>query len=397
MMATLRPRFCLIFLAVLVLVFNAFSHNYKNLGGYYDTKDTAQQPIASHGALQNDTQPVSAAVPSKGIAEVQNSPRPRTPAPAPGRTARAGRTTEDALFDNNAENIIVSRKEDDSLHATPTSQPTSPPTSQPTSQPEKTLQPTTVPHSKNTVALAIDESTERVDPATRAALKLNLTEIILLQGEKKVQSVAGQSFKGGPFCRMVEAKIFARSGNTTDDSKTRERLLPQQPTTPILLNATFECRKLFSGTSVGTGNYLILFYGIRLAARTIGNIHVLFTCADAEDHKSDLIIPWVMGWFPASSSSSVLDDISIEEACGSFHTVPVHYMLDEMKYEMRRLAVALVGVPDPSHPSAAFAIEEKNETRSGSGKNILQVTMPGEPLFPNVELDDAVMHIRCGE
>jgi hypothetical protein len=47
---------------------------------------------------------------------------------------------------------------------------------------------------------------------------------------------------------------------------------------------------------MGTGS-LLFFYGMRLAAQTFGNIHVLLTCADAEDHKSDLILPCVMDDF----------------------------------------------------------------------------------------------------
>jgi hypothetical protein len=258
------------------------------------------------------------------------------------------------------------------------------PTSQPTSQLEKTIQPTAVPQqSKYTTTVAIiDESNaERVNPATRAALKLNLTEIISLQGGKQIQSFASKTFRrSGVFCRMVEEKMISiRGKNTTNDSKTRKRL--QQPTTPLLVHVTFNCEALFSKDLIGTGNYLLMFYGIRLAARIIGNINVLITCADAEDQKSHLIIPWVTGWFPAPLAD---DSIPIEDACGTFLTMPVQYMLEDMKYEMRRLAVALVGVPDPSHPSAAFSIEKE------TSKNILQVTMSDEPLFPNVELDDAV-------
>lgn len=76
-----------------------------------------------------------------------------------------------------------------------------------------------------------------------------------------------------------------------------------------------------------------------------------------------------------------------------------------MQYDFRRMAIGLVGVPRPDHASAQFAekyLWSKREGVHDESTSVLQIPIPhkrGEPVFPrgSVELDDAVIHFRCGD
>jgi hypothetical protein len=46
---------------------------------------------------------------------------------------------------------------------------------------------------------------------------------------------------------------------------------------------------------------MALIYAMRLAARAYGTIDLAIQCHDAEQTKHELILPWLMGWFPESS------------------------------------------------------------------------------------------------
>ena len=179
-----------------------------------------------------------------------------------------------------------------------------------------------------------------------------------------------------------------------------------------LLNLTFSCDELFHTSGLGTGNWISALYAIRLAAAVAGDksIDLLVSCTDAVENKHNLILPWLMGfWRPEDMLSQILDGTSSlpppkEKVCGGYNDVPLAYMLPIMKYELRRMAIALIGVPNDDHPSAKFAENKlwgnvsynwKSEFRS-----IMQVPNPKKddlPLYKNIAIDDAIVHFRCGE
>jgi hypothetical protein len=64
--------------------------------------------------------------------------------------------------------------------------------------------------------------------------------------------------------------------------------------------------------------------------------------------------------------------------------------MGDIKYELRRMALSLVGVPYGGHPAAHFVKDELRE-------ELLQIPMDASPLFPNTELDDVAIHFRCGD
>jgi hypothetical protein len=185
--------------------------------------------------------------------------------------------------------------------------------------------------------------------------------------------------QGNMLCRDV-----AEQQNKTRDT------LPQPPSSPIQYSLQLECQKLFYQNSWGTGNVLQALYGLRLAARVLGNIEVRIRCKDAARTKSDLVVPWMAGTFVSRTGMETPSLPFLNETCLPFSNAPVHYLMDEIRYELRRMAIVLVGVPYPTHPAADFVFVPEREQE-------MQVPMPETPLLPNIELDDVAIHFRCGD
>jgi len=206
-----------------------------------------------------------------------------------------------------------------------------------------------------------------------------------------MQIVINRYWKGNLFC-----------------SFNKIRSMTSGPNYPITLNVTFGCKELYEESRIGSVNFINLLYGIRLAAHVYGNVDVYLTCHDANEKKRDLILPWLMGWLPsrpAKQKSSI--PVSTDILCNNYSSPKLSYMYKEMQYDLRKMAVGLMGIPHPEHPSAVFAerfLWSKDwSTELGSMANRYpQLPLPQRndlPPFPasSYELDDAVLHFRCGD
>jgi hypothetical protein len=198
------------------------------------------------------------------------------------------------------------------------------------------------------------------------------------------------------------------SGNLFCDFK-KIRSEVSNPNHPITVNVMFGCKELYERSGLGTGNYIGLLYGIRLAAHVYGNIDVNFTCYDAYETKQDLILPWLMGWFPSRPTNQPsMFPVTCAMLCNNYSSPYISHMYKEMQYDFRKMAIGLLGVPHPDHPSALFAEQHlwtrtHQETQDSlSAVSFPQITLPNRddlPPFPASEsdLDDAVLHFRCGD
>ena len=208
-------------------------------------------------------------------------------------------------------------------------------------------------------------------------------EVIQWEGLDKMNDVIMRYWAGNMFCEEM-----------------RERTVPSTPQSPTLVNITFGCGDLYTKARVGTGNFISLIYSMRLAARAFGNLDVAMTCFDAEATMDALILPWLMGWFPESSrptNGAVVPEL--DSACTGYKYNPTGYMIREMKYDLRRMAIGLVGIPSPDHPSYQFA-KRYLWTDNSPDREFRQLADPTEgeePLYPDVELDDVIIHFRCGD
>jgi len=170
---------------------------------------------------------------------------------------------------------------------------------------------------------------------------------------------------------------------------------------PGTLTIDFDCDELFRNSKIGTGNFIMAFYATRLVARLYGNINVNTRCNDADQVKANLILPWIMGNFPASETQTArLQAVIVgKHRAHVCHSPPLAFIAEAVKNELRRLAIAMVGFPDENHATADtvrlwFQAEKLRELED---EYQLPLSNPNEPLFPNTTLDDAVIHFRCGD
>jgi hypothetical protein len=215
--------------------------------------------------------------------------------------------------------------------------------------------------------------------------------VITLEGSKEVKAFMMPYFtSGAPFCKIVN-----QARKNASDAKL-----------PITFNISFSCEEIFKNSNFGTGNFISLLYGMRLAVQVYQKVEMYFTCTDAEATKKELILPWLTGWFPPRTQkpNSRFSMVTIKQACGTYATIPMARMIKEMQYDFRRMAIGLVGVPRPDHPSAKFAEKYLWSESDANDEpfSVLQLPVPqraDDPPFPpgSIELDDAVIHFRCGD
>ena len=166
----------------------------------------------------------------------------------------------------------------------------------------------------------------------------------------------------------------------------------------------------------GTGNVVWDYAGFRLEAFAQGSTAVIWDYGHeslVERHAK--VEPWISGLFAAASGNNRLHSplnmtLPPKDYCptGGARTEPLSYMIPLITYDLRRMAIALVGVPSASHPSADF--ETKFLRAEARRPPFTPLTETGTvyrlpihdyfengPVFPNVTLDDAVIHFRCGD
>jgi hypothetical protein len=217
--------------------------------------------------------------------------------------------------------------------------------------------------------------------------------VISWQGVDVMESIIQRYWSGNLFCEINKARMDA-----------------SDPQHLVTLNITVGCHELYKKSFLGTGNYIELLYGIRMAAHVLGNVDVYLSCSDAAETKNDLILPWLMGWFPPrppSRPSSI--PTQVQKLCDGYGSNQLVYMYQEMQYDLRKMAIGLMGIPRPDHPSARFAeqylwsndmsLMEGTTMMNGSLFQLPTPTRNALPPYPasEYELDDAVLHFRCGD
>jgi hypothetical protein len=201
-------------------------------------------------------------------------------------------------------------------------------------------------------------------------------QVVAWDGLKDMNQFIGRSFYGNPFCESMDA------------------LRMEDPNVFVVFHFTFGCQELFQMSTCGTGNFLALLYGMRLTADVYGDVEMHFTCHDAEETRNQLILPWLTGFFPARSTDvpSAFPDVSLPEACGGAYDQPLGHLVPIIQRDLRNMALALVGSKrkgvtfnTSNLPPLSFTPQLNAAKRSKT------------PPFAKVQLDEAVLHFRCGD
>lgn len=214
------------------------------------------------------------------------------------------------------------------------------------------------------------------------------------------------------YCERIDQERKSITGSNTVD----------EPLPTIATKISFGCQELFQNGGYGTGNYISLLYGFRMAAQLHANVGLELHCTDAAADNTavqrSLILPWLTGRFPprpVGVESPYATTVPMANGCGPYSRFPTSRMAREIQYDFRRMAIGLVGVPYPKHPSGAFAqthlvgVEQQEANADGDINKIdavwktnaaMQAPVDQDnPVFPkgSIELDDVVIHFRCGD
>ena len=181
----------------------------------------------------------------------------------------------------------------------------------------------------------------------------------------------------------------------------------------VVVNFTMHCIDPYSRYGLGTGNIVMAVYGLQLAAASHG-VDFWFDCSDVSVKDSSQffsqkdmkhrrspahdvhpfltdVLPWLQGYHSAPTSDEqhkvpwTRFDPPVpprEVSCQGFAKHPLHYQIEEIRQDMRTLAVHLLG--DPSHK------RQHSVSVDGAYHHM-------KPLVADAVVDDVAIHFRCGD
>jgi hypothetical protein len=242
------------------------------------------------------------------------------------------------------------------------------------------------------VSLSIDavpsseHSSRTADTPNSSSFNTISSKVVAIQGiDQLYEYLKGSWTANNPFCETIQ------------------ELRSADPTVFITFNISFSCQELYERGEAGTGNYLAYFYGLRRVAWSYENVELIYHCLDAEEKKFSLILPWVMGRVPARSREIV----AVEETEGAHcYYGPSN---DDIRHDLRNMALRLYGLPEHKHPLSAFAEQLwSHDYKVGDSSLRRQLFVPQLPIsrrpedletppYSDADLDEAVLHFRCGD
>ena len=144
-----------------------------------------------------------------------------------------------------------------------------------------------------------------------------------------------------------------------------------------------------------------------LVVFTLLTVYAL-TCSDADETKRLFVTPWLMGTFPGlpKNQSNGIPLSMSRQMCAKYFMPPLTYMHKEIQFDLRKMAIGLLGIPQNDHPSAEFTERSlwnrRSTTSQVSTMGFSQLPVPNKDDIPSFheneyDLDDAVLHFRCGD
>ena len=77
---------------------------------------------------------------------------------------------------------------------------------------------------------------------------------------------------------------------------------------------------------------------------------ISISCPDESNEISSLVLPWIAGCYPSSLQSKE-EILEHKNLCSSIDHSPIGSMHKEIQYDLRRMAIALVGIPNNTFTS----------------------------------------------
>jgi hypothetical protein len=222
--------------------------------------------------------------------------------------------------------------------------------------------------------------------------------------------------KGVHARRLPSRKAVNEGENVIVESNPRRDTTVLPPSGKLRLVLELPCRNIMKHHKCGTGNWIQHHYMLRILAMHTTRLHAMdanktqisldISCVDMQDPEipRTLVLPWLSGPFSGAQDLKVLqdywksqfEDFHVNSICAKkkgtaeskgWYLAPILFMLPLIRQDLRRMAVGLVGAPsdDPDHPAHSYLLSNK-----AYGSSF-------RPLLPNVEIDQAAIHFRCGD
>jgi hypothetical protein len=140
----------------------------------------------------------------------------------------------------------------------------------------------------------------------------------------------------------------------------------------VLLNVRINCTDLTQNNGLGTGNWLVAFYMMRIAA-SYASVHIKFECSAANYQKE--ILPYLQGCYTPTTTRWPPFNATDALMCGwEMRTAPVNLAALDIKDAMRHLVKSATGFERPP----------------------LSVNV-NTTMFGEVTFDEVAIHFRCGD
>jgi hypothetical protein len=267
-------------------------------------------------------------------------------------------------------------------------------------------------------------------------------------GKRNAKSSANNintsSVKRKPFSPMEEW-VPVMPFTADHDNLNKPNNSTSTSTRKILLHVQFDCYQTMKESKFGTGNWVQMMYLLRHAV--LGTISpqinfplrmdVKLSCLDetaqSKSKAPQLVMPWLVGHFSSEKTLQAIkqhywkktQNIDLHCHHRGWGDAPVADMAPFMQQDLRRMAIALLGLPhdDPTHPAHLWFRQQTqihihqdndndndNSTRIYHPDHVFLDAPPGttstntvgtgtkpSSLIPNVKLDDVAIHFRCGD
>jgi hypothetical protein len=141
---------------------------------------------------------------------------------------------------------------------------------------------------------------------------------------------------------------------------------------PVVLNLRINCTDITRNNGLGTGNWLVAFYMMRIAA-SYASVHLKFECS-AANYQTE-ILPYLQGCYAPTIDRWPPFNVTDTLMCGwEMRTAPVHLAALDIKDAMRHLVRTATGFERPP----------------------LSVNVT-TTMFGEVSFDEVAIHFRCGD
>ncbi len=171
---------------------------------------------------------------------------------------------------------------------------------------------------------------------------------------------------------------------------------PPMPKRP-LLNMTLDCQgmtnihshqyKFLNMNGIGEGNWVTAIYTTRITAAA-ARVDFQFQCwgqgKELQSSKLTSVLPWLEVYQPSPSEDNPWPykgrlPTKLQTCSVHFRDHRVDYMIDEIMHDMQRMGVTIMG------------------SNSDLGRVHPDVPIDQPPLVSGVEVEDVVIHFRCGD